>query len=159
VLVLTCALNVAPGDFGRARIRADERLHIRVALSTLEDLHWGNEQALLKQIGCVATVGSGDFPAKVGLVGDVADECGQPFAREYRRDHGDVGRMILAGLIGVIDDESVTGMDCASETPANFVHLRRERSDMQGLGNALRHHAALAIKDGKREVLAFLDDR
>ena len=97
VLVLTCALNVAPGDFGRARIRADERLHIRVALSTLEDLHWGNEQAFLKQIGCVATVGSGDFPAKVGLVGDVADECGQPFAREYRRDHGDVGRMILAG--------------------------------------------------------------
>ena len=91
-------------------------------------------------------------------MGDVADEADQPLADEYRRDHGDVGRVVLAGLVGMVDDESVARLGRVAEAPADLVHLRRQRPDMQRLRNALRDHAAGAVEDGEGEVLAFLDD-
>jgi hypothetical protein len=91
-------------------------------------------------------------------VRDIADEAGEPLAHEHRRDHGHVGRMVLAGLVGVVDDEGVARLDAAAETPADFGDLRRQRPDMQWLRNALRHHAAVGIEHREGEVLALLDD-
>src|SRR5215510_5137279 len=66
--------------------------------------------------------------------------------------------MVLAGLIGVVDDEGVARLDVAAVAPADLLHLRGQRPDMQRLGNALRDHAAFAVEDGEGEILALLDD-
>ena len=151
-------LDVSPGHFRRAGVGADERLHVGVDRAAAENLERRDQQPLLEQVGGVAAVGAGNLAAEVGLVGDVADEAEQPLADEYRRDDGDVGRMILAGLVGVVDDESVARLGRVAEAPADLVHLRRQRTDMQRLRNALRDHAAGAVEDGEGEILAFLDD-
>src|SRR5262249_21422858 len=85
-------------------------------------------------------------------------EADQPLTHEQRRDDGDVGGMVLAGLIGMINDESIARLDGIAEAPADLVYLRRQRSDMQRLRDALRHQAADAVEDGEGEILAFLDD-
>ena len=51
------------------------------------------------------------------------------------------------------------GSVASAEAPADLVHLRRQRTDMQRLRNALRDHAASAVgADGEGEILTFLDD-
>ena len=151
-------LDVAPGDFRRAGIGANERLHVGIDLAAPQDLERRDQQALLKHVGGVAAVGARNLAAEVRLVGDIADEADDPFAHEHRRDHGHVGRVVLAGLVGVVDDEGVARLDRTAEAPADLVHLRRQRPDMQRLRDALRHHAALAVEDREGEVLALLDD-
>ena len=151
-------LDVAPGDFRRAGVGADQRLHVAVDLAAAQDLERRDQQALLKEVGGIAAVGARDLAAEVGLVRDVADEADDPLAHEHRRDDGDVGRVVLAGLVGMVDDEGVARLDRIAKAPADFVHLRRQRPDMQRLRNALRHHAALAVEDREGEILALLDD-
>ena len=58
----------------------------------------------------------------------------------------------------MVDDEGVARLDLAAVAPADLVHLRRQRPDMQRLRNALRDHAAVAVEDREGEILAFLDD-
>src|SRR6516164_1567408 len=150
-------LDVAPGDFRRAGIGADERFHVAIELPAAQDLERRDQQSLLKQIGGVAAVGARDLAAEIRLVGDVADEAEEPLTDEQRRDDGDVGGMVLAGLIGMIDDESIARLGRIAEAPADLVHLRCQRPDMQRLRDALRHQAAYAVEDGEGEILAFLD--
>ena len=150
--------DVAPGHLRRARVGADQVLHVVVHLAAAKNFGRRDQQPFLEQVGRVAAVGAGHLAAEVGLVRDVADVAGDPPAHEDRRDHGDVGRVVLAGLVGMIDDEGVARLGVVAEAPADFVHLRVERPDMQRLRNALRDHAALRVEDREGEVLAFLDD-
>ena len=158
MLVLTWAL-MSPQVTSGVRVLAQiERLHVGVDLAAAQDFERRNQQALLKEIGGIAAVGSRNLAAEVGLVRDVADEADDPLAHEYRRDDGDVGRVVLAGLVGMVDDEGVARLGRIAEAPADLVHLRRQRSDMQGLRNALRHHAAGVVEHREGEILALLDD-
>ena len=152
-------LDVAPGNLRRAGIGADQRFHVAVDRAAAENFQRRNQQAFLEQVGGIAAVGAGDLAAEVGLVRDVADEADDALAREHRRDDGHVGGVVLAGLVGMVDDEGVAGRGIAAIAPADLVHLCRQRPDMQGLRNALRHHAAVAVEDGEGEILALLDDR
>ena len=58
----------------------------------------------------------------------------------------------------MIDDEGVARLGVIAKAPADFVHLRVQRPDVQRLRNALRHHPALRVEDREGEILAFLDD-
>ena len=151
-------LDVAPGDFGRAGIGANERLHVAVDLAAPQNFQRRNQQAFLEEVGGVAAVGAGNLAAEIGLVRDIADEADEPPVCEHWRDHRDVGRVVLAGLVGMIDDEGIARLDAVAVAPADLVHLSRQRPDMQRLRNALRHHAAFAVEDGEGEILALLDD-
>jgi hypothetical protein len=91
-------------------------------------------------------------------VSDVADEGDQRAVDEHGRDHGDVGRVVLACPVRVVDDECVAGLDPAGKDAPDLVHLRAERADMQRLRHPLRHHPPVAVEDGEGEILAFLDD-
>ena len=91
-------------------------------------------------------------------MGDIADEPEEPLAREHRRDDGDIGRVVLTGLVGVVHNERITWLDGLPEAATDLVHLRRQRPDVERLRDALRHHAARGIEDGEGEILAFLDD-
>ena len=150
--------DVSPGHFRRTGVGADERLDVGIDLAAAKNLERRDQQPFLEQVGGIAAVGTGDLAAEVRLVGDVADEADQPSADEHRRDHGDVGGMVLAGLVGMVDDEGIARLGGVAEAPADLVHLGRQGPDMQRLRNALRDHAPGAVENGEGEILAFLDD-
>ena len=142
-------LDVAPGDFRRAGVGADHLPHVVVDHAAAQDFQRRDQQALLKQVCRVAAVGAGHLAAEIRLVRDIADEGDEPLVHEHRRDDGHVGRVVLAGAIGMVDDEGVALLDLAAKAPADLVHLRRQRADMERLRDALRHHAAAPSKIAK----------
>jgi hypothetical protein len=89
---------------------------------------------------------------------DVADERHQRAVDEDRRDDGDVGGVVLARPVRVVDDVGVAGRHPAGKRAPDLVDLRAERTDVQGLRHALRHHAAVPVENREGEILAFLDD-
>ena len=155
--MLICAL-MSPQVTSGVRVLAQMMVSRSVdQFAAPQDAHRRDQQPFLEQIGGVAGIGARHLAAEVGLVRGVADIADEAIVEEHRRDDGDVGRVVLAGLIGMIDDEGVARRGIG-KAAADFVHLRGQRADMQRLRNALRHHAALRVEDREGEVLAFLDD-
>ena len=149
--------DIAPCHFGRAGVGADHPLDVGEQLATPQDAQRRDQQAFLKQIGGVARIGARHLAPEIGLVRGVADIADNFVVDEHRRDDGDVGRMVLARLVRMIDDEGVPRRGVRKAT-TDFGDLGGKRSDMQRLRNALRHHARFRIEDREGEILAFLDD-
>ncbi len=155
--MFTCAL-ISPQVTSGVRVLAQmTRLDIGDQFAAPQNPQRRNQQAFLEQIGGVARIGARHLAAEIGLVRGIADIADEAAVDEHRRDDADVGRMVLAGLVGMIDDEGIARRG-VGKAAADFVDLRGERPDMQRLRNALRHHAALRVEDREGEILAFLDD-
>src|SRR5260370_42359293 len=66
--------------------------------------------------------------------------------------------MVRAGAVRVVDDIGVARRKFARKSPPDLIDLCTERPNVQGLRHALRHQAALSVKNRKGEVLALLND-
>jgi hypothetical protein len=122
-------------------------------------LSGGISRPFLEQIGGVAAVGAGDLAAEVWLVGDIADEADQPLGGEHRRNHGDVGRVVLARLVGMIDDEGIAQARWRRGSARRIsFDLAAKGPICSGCGMPARPCAPAPSKIGEGEILAFLDD-
>ncbi len=86
MLVMIWALMSPQVTSGGARVGADHFFQVIVHHPATHDFQRWNQQAFLKQVGCIAGIGAGHLAAEIGLVGDVADEGDQLAVVKHRRD-------------------------------------------------------------------------
>ena len=115
-------------------------------------------QTLVEDFARLARAASGHRTADVALVRDRAAEPEQLADDEDRRDHGDVGRVRAAALIGMIDDEGVAFRDGVAERFDHGGGAGRKRADVQRQHDVLRHHLALGVHERAGGVLRLAHD-
>ncbi len=168
------AADVAEHQFRRAAVGGDDALQIGVWNVSALVAHRRNLQAFVENLARLAGTASRHGTANVALMRDAAAEAEQAAVDEDRRDHGDVGRMGAAALVGMIDQKGVALRNGVAERAEHGGAAGRERPDMERQHHVLGDHLAPRVHqctgcilglahDGgetgaKQRVLHFLDD-
>ena len=110
--------QVAVEKLGGARVDEQQLPEVVAHRPPVDQLHHGQADALVPDLGGLGIVGAGEAAADVGLVRPVAAEAGKPAAigsDEDRTGDHPVGQMVAARDVGVREDEHVLRIDPASE--------------------------------------------
>ena len=119
--------------------------------SRLVQLHPGDAEALLKDVGAVAGDRPGHATADVGVVGDADAEPDQPPLGKGGLDDEDVGRVARA-VERVVDDVDVTGREGVTEALEQRLHRVRDRAELEGDCDRLRDRLPRRRAEGGRVV-------
>ena len=96
------------------RPRLIELLAARFNFKALTEIDHGMRADILEQLAPAALI-----------VGVRELETDDAVAIEHRRDDGHIGRVVLAGLVGMVDDEGVAGLGPPLKAPPHLAHRER----------------------------------
>ena len=150
--------NVAPGDLRGAGVGADELLHGVVEHAAFIEFQGRYQQPFLEHLGGVAGVGARHLAADVRLVRGVADKGDDLPLMENRRDERDVAGVVLAVVVGMVQDEGVAVADGAGEVLKDPLELGAHHPQPHRVGRILSDVASPAVADAQGQVLALLHD-
>ena len=123
-----------------------------VALAAVVELQRRDAQPLLVDLGGVRRVRARHAAADVGVVADGGGEGDALAVDEDRLEDEDV-RQVHAAVEGIVHDEDVARIDVVARSARMIdVERGRDRAQVPGQGQPLRHQPAVGVGEGGGEI-------
>ena len=152
-------VEIAPGVVRRAMVGEDDAPDVLDVLAAVDQLHRGQTQPLLVDVGRVGGEGARRLAADLGDVTDVAGEAEELIADEHRPHHHVLGEM-AAAAVAVVVDEDVAGMEVLDPLLLHRpFHRVRDGAHHRGGVVLLGDEVAVAIEEDGGEVEPLVEDR
>src|SRR5215212_3219331 len=152
-------MEITPGVVRGAMICKHDAPHILDVLAPIEKLHWWQTQTFLVDVRGVGGEGSRSFAANLGDMSDVSCETEEVIANEHRPHHHVLGEM-AASSVAVVVDEDVPGIEMLDPFFLDGpFHRVRNSAHHRGRVVLLGDEITVAIKEDRREVETFIEDR
>ena len=151
--------QIAEHHVGNAAVVADDRFDGVVDAGAGLKANRRQQQAVVKNLARGGARRSRHDAADIGFVGDADTEPDQRAVVERRRDRDHVGRMGIAGLIRIVDDEAVAGVQPPHVALLHLAHRLLVGEQMVLQPAADDDHASVAVGQPGGAVLRFAQDR